>query len=126
VIATYCEIAPEEVWSILPLFPSGYRVLERGPDGGSWRSFNGLQVIASVCREADGKRWIHVSFSRPKRLPDWNDIKMVKRDFIGPDRVAIQVLPRESEYYNAHPYCLHLWSCMDGDPVPDFRKEGHI
>src|SRR5690349_3210408 len=85
-----------------------------------------LFVICSARVEADGKRWIHVSCSRPSRLPDWDDMRLVKDTFIGRDRLALQILPRQAEYVNVCKNCLHLWSCLDGDPTPDFRVGGLI
>jgi hypothetical protein len=85
-----------------------------------------LMVVLSARREADGRRWLHVSFSRPSKLPSWDDLREVKNTFVGKDRRAIQVLPPESEYVNIHDYCLHLWCCLDGDPLPDFRYEGQL
>jgi len=83
-----------------------------------------LAVIASGATEKDGRRWLHVSLSRPSRLPSWEDLREVKDTFIGKDRKAVQVLPPEAEYVNRHPHVLHLWSCFDGDVLPDFRREG--
>lgn len=85
-----------------------------------------LLVVCSARVESDGKRWIHVSCSRPNRLPTWQDVRRVKDVFIGKDRRAIQVLPPAAEYVNIHPHCLHLWSCLDGDGLPDFRVMGQI
>lgn len=31
-----------------------------------------------------------------------------------------------SRHVNKHPYCLHLWRCLDGDVVPDFTRGGLI
>jgi hypothetical protein len=83
-----------------------------------------MTVIVSGDTEADGKRWIHVSVSRPSRLPSWEDLREVKDTFIGRDRKAIQVLPPAAEYINLHSYALHLFHCLDGDPFPDFRRDG--
>lgn len=83
-----------------------------------------LRVICSAAVYRDGKRWMHVSCSCPSKLPTWDDLKLVKDTFIGPDRVAIQVLPRAAEHVTIHPHVLHLWSCLDGDPCPDFRDAG--
>jgi len=85
-----------------------------------------LQVMCSARVEADGKRWLHVSCARPKRLPTWNDLTVVRDTFIGKDRKAIQVLAPADEHVNIHPYVLHLWSCLDEDPLPDFRAAGVI
>lgn len=43
--------------------------------------------------------------------------------FMGAERVAVQVHPRAAEYFNAHPFCLHLWSCLDAEVLPDLRDE---
>lgn len=80
-----------------------------------------LQVMCSARIEADGKRWLHVSASRRTKIPSWQDMKEVKDIFIGKERKAIQVFAPESEHVNVHPYVLHLWSCLDEDPLPDFR-----
>jgi hypothetical protein len=86
-----------------------------------------LTVIATVKRErGDGRRWLHVSVSHARRLPTWEDVREVKDLFIGRERRAIQVLPPESEYVNVHPRTLHLWHCLDGDGLPDFRVAGVI
>jgi len=80
----------------------------------------GLRVCVEVeMNESD--RWIHVSLSRPDRIPTYNDLKLVKELFIGADRKAIQILPSRSEHYNLHEFCLHLYSPFDKDPLPDFR-----
>lgn len=85
-----------------------------------------LRVICSGEVENDGLKWVHVSCSRRGRLPSWDDLKKVKHVFIGRSRKAIQILPPEAQYVNFHPYTLHLWTCLDGDPLPDLRKDGMI
>jgi hypothetical protein len=77
-------------------------------------------VIVSVFRELDNKMWIHASMSHPHRLPSYDELKYLKRHFVGTARKAIQVFPAESEHVNLHPNCLHLFSCIDEDPLPDF------
>jgi hypothetical protein len=86
----------------------------------------GFKVIASVNQQRDGQAWLHVSVSRRDRIPTWQELKDIKDLFIGAKRVALQVLPSADKYVNLHPYCLHLWCCLDGDPVPDFTFEGLI
>lgn len=87
---------------------------------------NRLMVIAGGWVEADNKRWIHVSYSRPGKMPSYADLVLVKDRFIGAARSAISVHPPKSEHVSLHPYCLHLWHCLDGDGLPDFRHEGQI
>lgn len=63
-----------------------------------------LRVIAS---EGDG--WDHVSVSRADRVPTWDEMCFIKRQFFSHDECVIQYHPPESEYVNTHPNVLHLW-----------------
>lgn len=101
--------------------PSYYQLCEQKEDGESYR-FNGLVIIWSIDTELDGKNWLHVSFSRKSRIPDYLDITRTKRDFIGDDRKAIMIFSEKENHVNLHPYCLHLWCCLDGDGLPDFTQ----
>ena len=125
------QALPEaEVWSILPRpLPVDWFCVGRDDSGGGFQRRDGLCVIASVSREADGRRWIHVSVSwRGGRMPTWQNLRDAKDLFIGRERIAVQVLPRQRDYYDLKGMdVLHLWSCLDGpDIVPDFRKEGKL
>lgn len=82
---------------------------------------DGLKVCAEVEAQDDGSFWLHVSFSRPNRVPNYDDTTDVKALFVGRDRKAISVLPAASEHYNFHKFCLHMWSPLSRDPLPDFR-----
>jgi hypothetical protein len=123
---------PEWIYGIYPDEPIGFvRTPETGLGPWVYRSIAPRRMLSMfvICTgrvEADGRRWLHVSFSRRDRLPDWPDLRLVKHTFIGDERIALQVLPRQAEYVNVHPNVLHLWSCLDGDPVPDFRIKGQI
>ena len=84
-----------------------------------------LLVIISAARYGDGKGWLHVSVSRKNReIPSWQAMCEVKDLFIGPDRTALQVHPPRAKHVSIHEGCLHLWTCLDGDPVPDFTAGG--
>jgi hypothetical protein len=90
-------------------------------DGASWRNAKrGLVVILSVNTEADGKLWVHLSCSHARRTPTHEEMAMVKGIFLGDEIYAISVLRPKSMYVNIHPYCLHLWACLDGHPLPEF------
>lgn len=102
------------------VLPIGWKKAATRADGAAYRNDRGLYVIISGI-VIDHKRWIHVSVSRKSRLPSWDDLKIVKNLFVGLEKKAFQVLPAYKEYVNIHPYCLHLWHCLDGDLVPDFR-----
>lgn len=97
--------------------------IERRIDGAAWTNKAlGLVVIESTATEKDGKKWYHVSLSRKSRLPSYDDMKVVKDHFIGKHNHAIQVFAPESEHVNLHSYCLHLWHCLEGSPLPDFTQ----
>ena len=81
-----------------------------GPLGLEGYESGGLRVLLSVDRMDDGQRWLHVSLSRARSLPTWEDMKLVKDIFVGRNHEAVQVLPRDDDYVNLMPYCLHLWS----------------
>lgn len=121
---------PDDViHALLPrVLPHGWYCVERGGDGAKYVlrgvATGPLTVIVSAARELDGKRWLHVSVARPHRLPEWSDLRMVKDLFMGKDRMAVQILPSERKHVNLHPFCLHLWSCLDGDVHPDFTQGG--
>lgn len=81
----------------------------------------GLRVLVSARVEEDGREWLHVSCSRPDRLPSYDDLCEVKRVFVGAERTAVQLFVPDSHHVNDHRYCLHLWSCLTGTVLPDFR-----
>lgn len=93
------------------------------PDYTAYERADGLRVIVTSNRERDGKMWLHVSYSRADRVLDYNDTVEVKRRFCGDFRYAIAVFPPKSKWINDHPNCLHLWSALEGFPLPDFRVE---
>ena len=52
-------------------------------------------------------------------MPTYQEMQMVKRDFIGEDKKAIFVIPKKENYVNINKNCLHLWVC-EKDGLPDF------
>jgi hypothetical protein len=114
--------------TLFPLaLPPPWAVIEKHSDGAAYHNpITALNVICSASMERDSRRWLHVSVSHPDRLPTWDELAEVKSLFIGTERKAIQVLPPTEEHVNVHPTCLHLWACLDGDGLPDFRKLGTL
>ena len=99
-----------------------WRRREYGDDGEVWQSGE-LLVIWSVARENDDRFWMHVSVSRPNRLPSYSDMTRVKDLFVGTERAAYTVLASANKHVNIHPNCLHLWAVAEGDdPLPDFSR----
>ncbi len=107
------------------VLPVGWKVEERRLDGAMYRHGSArMTVIVSASVERDGRNWLHVSVAHPERMPTWDDLRYVKDIFVGRDRTALQVLPPAAKHVNQHPYCLHLWACLDGDVTPDFTQGG--
>lgn len=64
----------------------------------------GLHVIVS-----NGDGWDHVSVSHPSKIPTWEDMQFIKDLFFKPDEIVMQIHPKNCDYVNIHPNCLHLW-----------------
>lgn len=98
--------------------------VERELNDGAWYRNKpaGIMVIVSGAIEKDERRWLHVSVSRPDRIPSHLDMASIKDAFIGPEVYAYAVYPPRSKYVNLHPTCLHLWACLDGPRLPEFSE----
>lgn len=104
--------------------------------GASWVSLGDTGITSAALRSIimpitaivgfepveDGTWWLHISISHKHRVPTYSEIKEVKSVFIGPNRKGIMVFPQESNYVNIHPYCLHLFSPLGRDPLPEFSR----
>ena len=99
---------------------AGFTVVVTNQDGMGFRK-GSLTVIYSISKELDGKEWLHVSLARPNKYPPYEEIKYVKNIFIGENK-AIMVFPEAKEHINIHNYCMHLFTCLDGNPLPDFTR----
>ncbi len=98
-----------------------WRELEYAQDARLYSNqITGLKVICSCSQEVDGHWWMHVSGSHRDRQPSYKELREIKDMFVGKQRKAIQVFPKEEEYVNLAKFVLHLWSCLDHDPFPDF------
>lgn len=113
-------------WKPPTVLPQNWRMIDQGIDGAGYKSRNGFTVFISCCIERDGKHWVHLSVSRRDRIPNWEELVKIKEIFLGKEAEAIQVLPPRSKWVNFHPNCLHLYQCLDHNPIPDFRKLGTI
>jgi hypothetical protein len=123
--------------SLLPrVLPTGWVRLDApGPafDCHGLGDLRGVRVLVSASVEEDGRKWLHVSVSRPSRCPSWDDMDAVKRLFVGDERVAYQVHPPLRDHYDVTQHgipmnaraghVLHLWAPLDGvPPLPDFLR----
>lgn len=46
---------------------------------------------------------------RTKKIPTWNEIVDVKREFFGPEEECIHFIPKDSEYVNIKEDCMHIF-----------------
>jgi hypothetical protein len=103
----------------------GWSLVDRSQDGESWVRTSGQSLIWSVAREEDGRLWLHISTAYPDRLPKWGELVAAKEWIAGTDRYAYQVIPPRSRYVNQHPFVLHVFVPLEGDPpLPDFTHGG--
>lgn len=103
--------------------PPGWELYVKRSDGMMWvNRSRQLSVIESTNREKDGKNWRHLSIAHPRRMPTYDELTYLKRHWAGEDAKAIMVFPAKAEHVNIHPNCLHLFVCLDGDPLPDFTQ----
>lgn len=94
------------------------------PDGYN-ATFANLRLVATEFIEADGKKWRHASVSRRGGgMPSFDDLKTLKKYCIGEEKTALQIFPPAEQYFAGYKgtEVLHLWACLDGNVVPDFRK----
>ena len=55
---------------------------------------------------------------KTKKIPTWEQIVDVKREFFKPDEECIHFIPKESEYVNLKEDCMHIFH-----PLLDKEKE---
>lgn len=107
-----------------PETPTGWYPETRLGDGQRYRNRSRkLCAIISIAIQDDGKRWVHLSLSHNDRIPTWGELRTTKDAFLGADVYAYQVLPPRSRYVNYNARVLHLFHCLDGNPVPEFSIE---
>lgn len=68
--------------------------------------YNGaqLKIIAS-----SDFNWDHVSVSCPDRVPTYEEMKYIKRQFFRKNEIAIEYHMPEKDHINNNPNVLHLW-----------------
>ena len=119
------KLLNDEVYLLPSFLPPGWRKIVDSLDGAKYRGPKGLSVIITAAVEQYKNSWLHVSVAHRDRLPSYDELKQVKAIFMGRDKYAIQVFPPDSKHINIHPYCLHLWSCLSSNLIPDFTRGGN-
>ena len=78
-----------------------------GEDGcGGIAFYNGVRLAFIF---SFGMGWEHLSVSKHRQLPTWDELCYMKRIFWDDDECCVQYFPAASEYVNNHPNCLHIW-----------------
>ena len=91
--------------------PKGWKELPTLPMGRAFsKETSSLKVLSSLDEMEDGVLTLHVSVSRAKKLPTWEDLKAVKNVFMGMEVDAFHVIPAASDHINLHNYTMHLWT----------------
>jgi len=94
-------------------FRRAHPVLGAGETGRNFGYFERgpLRIVSSGTpdEEPEEAQWEHVSVSCAGRCPTWDEMQTVKTMFWRDDETVVQFHPRNDEYVNLHPYCLHLW-----------------
>lgn len=74
---------------------------------GAWK-FMGCTVVVSK----DAGLW-HLSISRKDRLPNYDELKSARYQYLPDVKYAVQIFPPEEDFVNLHSFCLHLWEPKD-------------
>lgn len=111
---------PPDAFGRRPPFRAGWRPVAQTVDGFHVVSADRLSVILSGKTEADGKRWVHLSYARKNALPSYEDTQRARKLFLGDDQYCYVVFPPKDRYVNLHRFALHLWLCVDGPVTPEF------
>ena len=69
---------------------------------------------------ADGQTRIHMSVSHQERLPTWDEMKKVREELLPLNRDFAMIFPKQEDYINIHPYCLHLMEIKPSDKFNNF------
>lgn len=82
-----------------------------------------LTVVISKATLENGDVWKHVAASRKDRLPTWVELSKVKQDFIGSEKEAFHIMPKESDYIDLYFFCFHIWSPLESETqFPNLKK----
>jgi hypothetical protein len=106
---------------------AGWKRVLAAPDGlGVWdHPRSRLRLVHSVARQRDGKIWGQVSLSSEGGdLPGWYPLRNAQW-LVYPGCTGLVVVAPESRHVNLS-QAAHVWTCLDGDVIPDFGWAGTI
>lgn len=67
------------------------------------------------CIISAGEGWEHVSVSRKSRMPTYEDMMFVAKQFWDDGDTLMQLRVPKSEHINVSNFCLHWWRPIDGE-----------
>lgn len=82
-----------------------------------------LTVFCGPEAAAGESRW-HLSVAHPDRLPEWEEIKYLRRRLLPEDKFFCLPWPPEEFWLNVHNYCLHLWEIRDPWLIEQMKADG--
>ena len=83
------------------------------------------RLVHSLHRYGDGHVWAHLSVSqRSGLLPSWEHLRDVQW-LLYPGEAGLIVVAPQGEHYSIGEVA-HVWTCLTGSPLPDFRIAGAI
>ena len=94
---------------------------------GCWDRTRSIQtrLVHSLHRYPDGNVRAHLSVShRLGTLPAWEQVRDVQW-LVYPDKAGLIVVAPPDEHYSIGEVA-HVWTCLTGSPLPDFRIAGAI
>ncbi len=88
------------------------KIIQDGEDG-----FAALLITGGLEYEivfSYGGGWEHASivvnmYNGKQRIPDWDEMCMIKDVFWWDEETVVQYHPAKSKYVDIHGKCLHLW-----------------
>ena len=106
---------PEKHRIILPRDHPFWSDQEFGNNG--WFSVPIHRKKSMHCIASDGGGWDHVSVTLKDRLPNYYEMKKIRRLFWGDDDIVVEFHMGKTNHVNINDKVLHLW-CKQGDPIP--------
>ena len=68
----------------------------------------------------------HLSISRRDRLPNYNELKSARYQFLPDVPYMIQIFPPTEDFVNVHQFCLHLWEPAPGFSYSELELAHHL
>lgn len=105
-----------------------------GATYGAFRWVKGGTQYNVIAADGEETGWEHVSITVAyrsgrrivARMPTWDEMCWLKRQFWNEEEAVIQLHPPKSEYVNDHATCLHLWKCVgENFPLPNSMMVGN-